>query len=518
MEHPAQALPGKHTSLWLATTPRTDLPPLRPGLVVDAVVVGGGIVGLNAAMLLAEAGLSVALIEAGRLLTGVTGHTTAKLTALHGLIYADLINGFGQERARMYAAANQWAIQRYAELVESKEISCDFRRQAAYTYAENDVGLAAIEAEIRAAKRLGLPATYAAGASLPVPAAGAIRLSGQAQFHPLKYLISVAEELSEQGAYIFEQTRALALEAGPPHTLTTQRGPLRAEHVILATHFPFHDPAFYFARLYPKRSYVVALPLTGQAPEGMLYSTTDPYHSVRTHPGQGSEWLLVGGQNHRTGEGGDTTGRYRRVMDWAREHLNVGEARYRWSTQDYVTPDRVPYIGKLSPRAANLWVATGFGGWGMTQALVAAEVIRDAVLGRANDWAPLYDPARVNLAGAPRLLRENLQVAGHVLGQRLVPPARIEPAKLARGQGGVFRVGGEAVAVARSSDDLLHAVSATCPHMGCTVAWNSAEESWDCPCHGSRFSASGEVIHGPALKPLEPHPIEPRSTEGEGGK
>ncbi|MFN3652335.1 MAG: FAD-dependent oxidoreductase [Armatimonadota bacterium] len=492
-------LPGAPTSLWLATTPETHLPPLAPGLTVDVAVLGGGIAGLTAAALLVEAGKSVAVIEARRIVEGVTGHTTAKLTSLHGLVYDRLIRSFGEDRARAYAEANQAAIDLVESRVQQQGIDCDFRRTDAYTCVCAPDQIGKVEAEVEAALRVGLPAAFTHQAPLPFPTAAAVRLTGQARFHPRKYLLALAEGIREAGGRIFEQTRALDLTEGEPCTVETDRGTLSAREVIIATHFPSIDRALYFSRLAPYRSYVLAVRLDGPVPEGMFLGE-DTFFSLRPHPGPQGELLLIGGEKHKAGQGGDTIARYRRVEEWARERFPVASVEYRWSTQDNWTLDGVPYIGRAAPGNEHLYVATGFAGWGMTGGTVAGMLLRDLITGKENRWAELYDPNRVNRESLSSFVRENADVARHFVGDRL---ARREAISLAPGEGAVEELDGEKVAAYRDAGGTLHCFKPYCTHMGCVLNWNPAEKSWDCPCHGSRFAAEGSVLHGPAVKALE---------------
>lgn len=495
------ALPGKPTTLWLDTTPPTDFPPLEGDLQTDVAVLGGGIVGVLTAWFLREAGLNVILLESRRILTGVTGHTTAKITALHGLIYHHLTDAFGIDKARIYAEANRSAIESYATLIRDKGIDCDFRRLPAYTCAETKEELESIRKEVGAAKAVGLPVFFADSVDLPFPVHGAVGLAEQALFHPRKFLLALVGELTAGGGRIFEKTRALHLRPGHPVEIETDRGCVRAGHVVQATHFPFFDPGLFFARMYPKRSYVLALRLGGAVPQGMFITTSDPFHSLRPHPLGGEDILLFGGENHKTGHGDSTAERYRRLEAFARGYFDVRSVEYRWSTHDSVTSDRVPFIG--APLFKNIHVAAGFGGWGMTQGMIAATLLRDRILGQPNPWADFYDPARITRTGTGRLLRENIDAATHLVKDRLVAPDRFDPAQLPAGEGGVIRRKGLEIGIARDRQGNLNAVAPACTHLGCIVSWNDGEQSWDCPCHGSRFDIDGRVIHGPAVKDLE---------------
>ncbi len=495
-------LPGKGISLWLDTTVQTDFSPLDGDIRTEIAVLGGGIVGILTAHLLREAGRDVVIVEGRRIVSGVTGHTTAKITSLHGLIYHHLTKAFDPQKARIYAEANQSAIESYARMVREKGIDCDFRRLPAFTYAEEAKDLDAIRREVDAALSLGLAASFVQPTDLSFPVQGAVRVEDQALFHPRKFLLALAQEFDRAGGRIFEETRALEIRTGHPATVETDRGKIRADHVVLATHFPFFDPHFFFARMYPKRSYVLAVRIGGEVPQGMYYSTSQPFHSLRPHPLEGEDILLVGGENHKTGEGGSTAERYRKVEEFARKHFKVRSIEYRWSTHDPVTTDRVPFIG--SPLFRNIHVAAGFGGWGMTHAMVAATLLRDKIAGVENPWSRLYDPARISFTGAGSFVKENLDAAVHLIKDHLLPPGHLDPGTLAPGQGRIATVGGRKRAISRDRQGVLHTLSPSCTHLGCIVSWNDAEESWDCPCHGSRFDSAGRVIHGPAVRDMSP--------------
>ncbi|MHB0877156.1 MAG: FAD-dependent oxidoreductase [Anaerolineae bacterium] len=502
-------LPGNPESYWIATTAHTDYPPLDGGLRVDVAILGGGIAGITAATVLKEAGAKVAVVEAHRVLEGVTGHTTAKVTAQHGLKYHDLKSRVGHERAQLYGAANLAAVEFIAGAVASRRIDCDFRRISACTFGESPQQLQSIEQEVEAEQALGLPAQFVSDAGLPFATVGAVCLADQALFHPRRYLLHLAQAIPGDGSYVFENTRALDVEESTPVTVRTSRGPLKADNVIVATHFPFLDRGLYFTRLQPWRSYVLAMRLRGEVPQSLLISPKPGYHSIRPHPTADGWIVLIGGQEHVTGHGGDTVARYRAVEEWARGHFDVEAIDYRWSTQDNYSVDGLPFAGKYTPASSRLYVASGFGGWGMTNATAAAMVVTNTILGRDNPWEAAYNPGRLDqLTSVGRFVEGGLTFAQHFAGSRLSSAHKANPASIARGEGEVIEVDGKKVAFYADEGGVLHAVSPFCGHQGCMVTWNSAEKSWDCPCHGSRYRATGEFIHGPTVKDLAPVRIE----------
>jgi len=492
-------------SLWTATAPPPSLPSLEHDIDVDVLVVGAGITGLLTALACKRAGAGVAVIEAREVGSGATGYTTAKLSSLHSLTYADLVSSQGQERARLHGEANEAGLAAIAGLVDELSIPCDFRRRDNYTYTESSDRLEEIHAEVDAAQALGLPAEFAPTVPLPFPVAGAVRFRNQAEFHPMRFLAGVVDWCSAHGVPVYARTRATGIDQGAPCEVRTESATVRAGHVVIATHMPFPDRGLFFARMHPERSYSIAVALgDGEVPTGMFISADTTTRSIRAHPSDGGELLLVGGEGHKVGQGGDTLARYERLETFAREHFPVTDVRYRWSTQDNIPIDGLPYVGKLWPFSDRIYTATGYKKWGLAQAAHAAELLRDCVLGRPNRWSEVYSPGRLGPPSSLKeLVGENANVAWRFVGDRVRYRASASAA-LAPGEGRVVSQGARQVAMAKDEDGTTHAVSARCSHLGCIVNWNPAERSWDCPCHGSRFDVNGEVLQGPAVRPLKP--------------
>ena len=298
---------------------------------------------------------------------------------------------------------------------------------------------------------------------------------------------------------MFENTAATDVEDGSPCEVETERGTVTADSVVVATNVPVFDRARYYERLYPKRSYVLAVRLEEELPEGMYYEPTEPYFSVRSHPAGDDELALVGGQNHRTGHGDGTTERYRSLERRASERLSVDSVEYRWSTQDFVSVDGVPFVGRLGPQSDNVYVATGFGGWGMTNGVAAGLVLSELILDGESQWDDVYRPLRFDAEAAdPAFGHHNEHDVKHAVEDFDGLPRDESVDDVEPGQGTVVELDEGPTAVYRDDDGDAHAVSAVCTHMGCLVHWNDGERSWDCPCHGSRFDVDGSVLHGPA--------------------
>jgi glycine/D-amino acid oxidase-like deaminating enzyme/nitrite reductase/ring-hydroxylating ferredoxin subunit len=491
------------SSLWLDTAERVPRAPLEEDVRVDVCVVGAGISGLSAAFELSRQGASVAVLEARHVAAGASGYNTAKLSSLHGLTYSKLERSLGAEKARLYGEANERGIERVREIALELGIDCDLRVKPNLVYTESDGERGRMEEEVVAARRAGLPARLVEDTDLPYPVAAAVRFERQAEFHPVRYLEGLARALEAEGVRIHEGTTAVSVSAGSPCELRTGAGhTVTAGAVVVATHLPFLDRGLYFARCHPDRAYVVAAPYErAPAREGMYLSTESPAHSIRVHELDGRPWLLVAGESHKTGQG-DAAERYRRLSDWARERFGM-EPVLRWATQDQMPADGVPFIGPVDPVSANVFVATGFRKWGLAMGAAAGELLAALVDGRDHPWAELFDTRRLRpRAGAVSFVKENLNVALRFLGDRIVKRSGVD--SIEPGEGRVVGAGLAQRAVYRDADGTLHALSARCTHLGCIVNWNSGEGTWDCPCHGSRFGARGEVIMGPAVGPLEP--------------
>jgi glycine/D-amino acid oxidase-like deaminating enzyme/nitrite reductase/ring-hydroxylating ferredoxin subunit len=499
---PVASIP-RPRSVWLDPEAQPTWPRVEQDLHVDVAVVGGGIVGVTTALRLAEGNVRVALIEADRVGHGVTGHTTAKLSSLHGLTYARLRRQHGDGTARVYGALNEAGIATVVQRVAEHGIDCDLERKANLTYAESADLVGEIEAEMEAARLLALPASQTDETDLPFAVAAAVRFSDQAEFHPYRYLFGLAKAAEAAGVQIFERSRVVGLEGSSPRL---EAGPvIRSERTILATGIPFADRGLMFARCHPERSYALALRVRDRLPAAMYLSADEPVRSVRSHPFAVGERLIVAGESHRTGAG-DEPDRYRALEEWARERWDVEAVEHRWSAQDYMPVDGLPFIGRLWPFSDRVLFATGFRKWGLAMGTAAAGLLAELASGETPDDSRPFAPERLNpAAAAHEFISHNLVSAADFVADRVRP--HTGERELAPDEGRIVRSGLGLTAVYRDVEGHLHTHSARCTHLGCIVRWNSAERSWDCPCHGSRFDAeSGEVLQGPAVRPLAPAP------------
>ena len=503
---------GTTRSIWLQAAPIPASPRLAADARADVCVVGAGMAGLSTAYLLAREGRKVIVIDDGPVAGGETARTTAHLTHVLDHRYHWIEKVHGPEGARIAADSHSAAIDRIESIVRSEEISCNFERLDAFLFVPPGDPPDELEREIEAARAAGLDRVeWAERAPLTGFDTGrCLRYPDQGQFHPLDYLEALALAIKREGGRIHRDTHAGAIEEGPPMRVGTEAGPVvTAEHVVVATNTPIHMMIGVHARQAAYRSYALAAVVPeGAVSRALYYDTPTPYHYVRLHTpprAGGEELLIVGGEDHKTGQADDGDARWMALEAWMRKRFPAaGEVRARWSGQVFEPADGVAFIGR-DPEKRNLLMVTGDSGMGMTHGTIAGILLTDLVLDRPNPWQKLYDPSRSSLRAAGELARENWNAAVQYMD--FVTPGDVdtESAIPAR-SGAVMRDGMKKVAVYRDPSGALHRMTAICPHLGCIVAWNSTENSWDCPCHGSRFDPRGRVLSGPANTNLEPAP------------
>lgn len=441
-------------SIWSKTAGLENRPKLKEDIACDVAVIGGGMAGILTAYFLQKAGKKVVVLEANRIGSGQTGRTTAKITSQHGLIYEKMIMDFGEDKTEQYLKANQRAIQRYGQVVEENSIDCDFKILPSYLYSlENGEKL---KSEAEAVKSLGIPCSFREDTELPFSVKGAVEFPDQAQFNPLKFLEKISKDLQ-----IYENTRAVKVEG--EHVYTDDQT-VKAQQIVFASHYPFlNKPGYYFMRMHQERSYVLSL--RGAMELHGLYLGTDEENQWSLR--QQGDYLLFGGAGHRTGENSEG-GRYNKLREMAKALWPDCEVESYWSAQDCMTMDGIPYIGQYSSDTPNWYVATGFGKWGMTHSMVAAERITDLILGMDCEDSQVFSPQRFNLSGSASTMLEDGLKSVKGLGKGYLLPEE-EP---------------------------------RCPHLGCRLEKNLDEDSWECPCHGSRFDKHGNLTDGPAQEGL----------------
>lgn len=495
---------------WHASGAIRPFPRLRRNLETDVVVIGGGMTGITAAYLLRRAGRRVVLLERGRLASTDTGHTTAHLTCLLDTPITELVRSFGEDHARAAWDAGLAAIAQIDECVRAERIDCDFAWVPGYLHASVNEAVrpddeAFLKEEAATAAGLGFDAQFME--RVPLMDQPGMLLSGQARFHPRRYLAALVQAITadEDGA-IFEHTAADEV-SGAPLVVTAGSHHISCDHVIMATHNPAPGRTSWLGatllqtKLSLYSSYVVAARVeTDRVPDALFWDTADPYHYLRTERRQGFDCVIYGGEDHKTGQAEDGAGRFERLAADLEGLAPGASVTHRWSGQVIETADGLPFIGETAPRQ---FIATGFAGNGMTLGTLAGLMACDYVTGRANPWAGLFDPGRTNLlAGVWNYLRENKDYPYYLVRDRFAGAEGRLTRDVPRGSGRILERKDGRVAAYRAPDGAVHLLSPTCTHMGCLVRWNDAERTWDCPCHGSRFEPTGEVLSGPAQAPL----------------
>lgn len=472
--------------------------------VFDVAIVGGGITGITLALLLQKEGRNCVVLEANNLCYGTTGGTTAHLNTLLDNPYTSIIKDFGKEGAHLVAKAAREAIDLVETNILNHNIECGFERTSAYLFSQDEEQTSELNDILEACKEIGVESHFTNHVTVPIPFQKAMLVQRQGKFHPVQYVYALAEEFENAGGVIVQRCRVTNAEEDEVISIETTQGNFKAYKLVYATHIPpginllhLRCPAY--------RSYAMAVKLKNQNyPEGLIYDMYDPYHYYRTQDVEGQKYLIVGGEDHRTGENTNTHKSFLQLESHVRTYFQIEEIAYKWSSQYYEPVDGLPYIGKLPGAAKNIFVATGYGGNGMTYSHVAALELKDQILYEESRYHELFSPSRVKpIAGFTEFVKHNADVAAQFVGKWFATEKMEELSSLAADEGKVVKFNNETMALYKDKAGSLHAVNPTCTHMKCSVAWNAAEKSWDCPCHGARYSTEGVVLNGPADVNLE---------------
>jgi glycine/D-amino acid oxidase-like deaminating enzyme/nitrite reductase/ring-hydroxylating ferredoxin subunit len=503
---------GRTVSLWMATQELPFFEPLQQNFETDVCIVGAGIAGLTTAYHLLRQGKKVVVLDDGPVVSGETERTTAHLASALDDRFSHLEKLFGEDGSRLAAESHMAAINTIEAIATRESIDCDFTRLDGYLFVPEDESPNQLREELAAARRAGHAQADMVAA---IPASSfrtgpAIKFPGQGQFHPLKYLAGLASIIQRDGGAIFSYTHATAIEDGDSPRVHTQDGyTVSAKAVVVATNSPINDRVAMHTKQAPYRTYVIAARIRhGSVPLALYWDTMDPYHYVRLQKeADAADLLIVGGEDHKTGQATNVEARFARLESWTRERFPVDGIEYYWSGQVMEPVDSLAFIGR-NPGNKNVYIATGDSGHGMTHGTIAGLLLTDLICGRANAWADLYDPSRKPFHSLGEFAKENLNVAARYTDHLRRGEVRDEAA-IPLDSGAVIRHGTKKVAVYCDETGQHHACSAVCPHLGCVVSWNGVEKTWDCPCHGSRFDPYGKVVNGPANEDLEKTSVDP---------
>ncbi len=492
-----------HSSIWQETSGAEGMhyPALESALHVDVAIIGGGITGLTAALHLRQSGRRVAVLEAAQLGGGTTGFTTAHLDATTDTPLSRLIFDFGEQRAATIAAANLESIDQI-ELRCREYGDCGFRRIPSYQFTESVAGLTKLQQQCAAGRKLGYACWFTRQVPLPFSCVGAVQVAQQARFHPLRYLHQLAAEVHAIGGEVYENTPCLPPQSGQPAHVDADGGRVTADAIVVATHSPFLGLSQFEFRVFPYQSYVIAVRVDDPPEDALYWDDAEPYHYIRLASAEDPSLVLIGGADHKTGHPGDERVRFDELEQYAAERFSVRLVEQRWSAQLYIPADGLPHIGRV-PGTDGLYLATGYAGTGLTWGTVAGTLLARMILGQRHPLEEIVAPGRLTLmASTPNVVAENLDVLRRFAADRITAPHGSDD-EIAAGTGRVITQHGKMQAIYRDISGDLHRFSPVCTHAGCIVHWNDAERTWDCPCHGGRFTAHGQRFAGPPPRDLD---------------
>lgn len=496
------------TSIWMATANTPSQSRLKENIRTDVCIIGAGIAGLSTAYLLGREGRSVVVLDDGLIGGGMTGRTTAHLTNAFDDRYVEMEKIHGEDGARFVAESHTAAIEKINEIVTRENIDCDFEWLDGFLFAQTPDDVQVLEDELAAAHRAGLVGVEKVSRA-PIESFDtglALRFPRQGQFHPLEYVAGLTRAILRDGGRVFGETHATKIEGGTPARIETSHGPVvTSDVVVVATNTPVNDRVAIHTKQAPYVTYVIGVRVPRDSITRALYwDTGDPYHYIRLQSENEHDVLIVGGEDHKTGQENDGNERFQRLEQWTRERFaEVDEVEFRWSGQVMEPVDGLAFIGRNPLDDDNVYIATGDSGQGMTHGTIAGMLLTDLIQDRKNAWEDVYSPSRIRLKSLPEYASENINVAGQYTDYVTAGDVKSE-SEIKPGEGAILREGVSKLAVYRDEAGAVHKLSAVCPHLGCVVAWNSTEKTWDCPCHGSRYSAAGKVYQGPANSDLSP--------------
>lgn len=472
----------------------------------DLLIIGAGITGLTTAYMLRNSGYKIGIIEGSKIGYGTTGFTSAKITVQHDIRYDYLINNFGLNSAKQYLKANTEGLNIIKEIINSYNINCDYKEQTSYVYTTKDEEVNILKKEYEAYKKLSIDGFFVDNnnLNLPIKIKAALGIRNQGQFNPLKYLYRLTHILTESLCEIYENVRAIDIQpSSMGNIINTDCGKIYADKVVVTTHYPFdNDFGIFFLRLYQEKSYVMAVQTPREPFEGMFINVNDPTYSMRYHFSDKENLLLLGGGNHKVGIKDNEEYSYNELEQFLKDNLKNYKIISKWSTQDCMTYDKIPYVGNISENVDNVYVATGFNKWGMSQSAASALILRNKILNIDDDFSEIFSPSRVTpILSSKEFLSTGKNIASGFI-KRIMPSELDDIFDVEKGEGKIVNYKGRKVGVYKNNSGDYFCINPVCTHLKCALSFNNAEKTWDCQCHGSRFDTKGKILEGPAVYPL----------------
>ena len=493
-------------SFWLENFKNKTYSSLDKNLKIDVCIIGGGLTGISCGYYLAKNNLKVCILEKDKIMEKTSGHTTAKITAHHGLIYKYLYDSYGKDTAKKYLESNQEAITNIKNIIDTENIDCDFEFQNNYIYTTDANGIKKIKDEIKILEKLDYNARFLNKISLPVSdVKAAVEFHHQAQFNPIKYAEGLSEYITTHNGLIFENSKVMKMKkVKNEYNVYTANNVVNAKYVIIATQYPIINfPGFHFLKMYSEASYLIAVETNSPLFKGMYIDDNPPSYSFKSAVYKGKRILLVGGFNHKRGSKIDVTNSYNYLEQKAKELYPDSKVLYKWNSHDSISLDKIPYIGEFSNLYPNVYVATGFKKWGITTSNVAANIITDKILGKENQYEDIYTPLRLRPIKNRKEFTNMLKESSHsLLFNKLDLPAA-KPNDINPGEGKIVNDNGLKIGIYKDENGKEYKIVPKCMHLGCELSWNSLDKTWDCPCHGSRYTYEGKLIYGPSKKNLK---------------
>lgn len=493
-------------SLWIASQKNKERESLKGNIEADICIIGGGLTGISTAYYLCKAGKRVIVLEKNTVGSHTTGNTTGKITSQHDLFYDYLSNSISKDYAKKYLEANEQAIKNIEEIIKEEKIECDFEKQDAYVFTQDEKNVDNIKKEERALNLIGYDAEYKNKIDLPINnVCGAIKFKNQAQFNSYKYIQALAKVVEENNGLVFENSKVVDLKREDEiYKVLTEEGCVDCKYVVIASHYPIINfPGFYFMKMYQETSYLIAVETENELFDGMYISCDNPSITLRTALYNNKRVVVIGGMSHKTGKGENIEYNYSKIEKIAKDIYPDCKVLFRWNAEDCISLDKIPYIGEFSKLMPNVYVGTGYKKWGITTSNIAANIISDKILGKENEYEKIFDSTRLKPVKNHKELGNMIKEVGESLILNRLKSTSKELSDLEVNQGKIVEIDGKKVGAYKDEKEEIYIVHPYCTHLGCELKWNNLDKTWDCPCHGSRFNYDGKNLYDPAIKDLE---------------